>query len=69
MCYPGPFKFVQEGWNPGDVATFDTGVAHTFGNGGDTPAELLSIFGRPSERMTLRTSQVRVTAALPGDSE
>ncbi|MEI2650060.1 MAG: cupin domain-containing protein [Dermatophilaceae bacterium] len=55
--------------DPGDVATFDTGVAHTFGNGGDTPAELLSIFGRPSERMTLRTSQVRVTAALPGDSE
>ena len=40
---------------PGDVAAFDTKVPHWFGSTGDAPAEILSIFGRPGERMTIRT--------------
>jgi transcriptional regulator with XRE-family HTH domain len=40
---------------PGDVAEFDTDEPHWFGSTGDGPAEILSIFGRPGERMTLRT--------------
>jgi transcriptional regulator with XRE-family HTH domain len=40
---------------PGDVAEFDTRVPHWFGSTGDEPAEILSIFGRPGERMTVRT--------------
>ncbi len=39
----------------GDVAEFDTDEPHWFGSTGDGPAEILSIFGRPGERMTLRT--------------
>ena len=41
---------------PGEVASFDTRVPHWFGSTGDEPAEILSIFGRPGERMTLRTT-------------
>jgi len=41
---------------PGDVASFDTTVPHWFGSTGDEPAEILSIFGRPGERMTVRTA-------------
>jgi transcriptional regulator with XRE-family HTH domain len=40
---------------PGEVATFDTTVPHWFGSAGDAPAEILSIFGRPGEKMTVRT--------------
>ena len=40
---------------PGEVAAFDTKVPHWFGSTGDEPAEILSIFGRPGERMTVRT--------------
>jgi transcriptional regulator with XRE-family HTH domain len=40
---------------PGDVAAFDTRVAHWFGSTGDRPAEVLSIFQRPGERMNVRT--------------
>ncbi|MBA3907255.1 MAG: helix-turn-helix transcriptional regulator [Pseudonocardiales bacterium] len=40
---------------PGEVASFDTTVPHWFGSTGDEPAEILSIFGRPGERMTVRT--------------
>jgi transcriptional regulator with XRE-family HTH domain len=36
---------------PGEVATFDTQVPHWFGSTGSEPAEILSIFGRPGERM------------------
>jgi transcriptional regulator with XRE-family HTH domain len=39
---------------PGEVAAFDTRVPHWFGIAGDGPAEILSIFGRPGERMGLR---------------
>ncbi len=41
--------------DPGDVAEFDTQVPHWFGSAGEGPAEILSIFGRPGERMTVRT--------------
>jgi transcriptional regulator with XRE-family HTH domain len=40
---------------PGEVASFDTAVPHWFGSAGNEPAEILSIFGRPGERMTTRT--------------
>jgi transcriptional regulator with XRE-family HTH domain len=39
---------------PGEVVTFDTTVPHWFGSTGAEPAEMLSIFGRPGERMTVR---------------
>ena len=41
---------------PGEVASFDTTVPHWFGSTGDEPAEILSIFRRPGERMTVRTT-------------
>jgi transcriptional regulator with XRE-family HTH domain len=41
---------------PGEVTSFDTRVPHWFGSTGDQPAEILSIFGRPGERMKLRTT-------------
>ncbi|WP_255889915.1 helix-turn-helix domain-containing protein [Nocardioides astragali] len=40
---------------PGEVAEFDTRVPHWFGSTGETPAEMLSIFGRPGERMRHRS--------------
>jgi quercetin dioxygenase-like cupin family protein len=41
---------------PGEVASFDTKVPHWFGSTGDQPTEILSIFRRPGERMTVRTT-------------
>jgi transcriptional regulator with XRE-family HTH domain len=40
---------------PGEVAEFDTQVPHWFGSPGTEPAEILSIFARPGERMNVRT--------------
>jgi transcriptional regulator with XRE-family HTH domain len=40
---------------PGEVAEFDTQVPHWFGSTGDGPAEILSIFTRPGEHITVRT--------------
>ncbi len=40
--------------DPGDVVEFDTQVPHWFGSTGAGPAEILSIFGRPGERMRHR---------------
>ena len=37
----------------GEAAEFDTQVPHWFGSTGEGPAEVLSIFGRPGERMHL----------------
>ena len=37
----------------GEAAEFDTQVPHWFGSTGEGPAEVLSIFGRPGERMRL----------------
>jgi hypothetical protein len=45
----------------GEAAEFDTSVPHWFGSTGDGPAEVLSIFGRPGERMLVRTN------GRPGD--
>lgn len=46
-----------EDWvlGPGEVVEFDTQVPHWFGSTGQEPAEILSIFGRPGERMSVRT--------------
>ncbi|MFI5898455.1 cupin domain-containing protein, partial [Actinoplanes sp. NPDC051513] len=41
---------------PGEVAEFDTQVPHWFGSTGEEPTEILSIFGRPGERMNVRTT-------------
>jgi transcriptional regulator with XRE-family HTH domain len=38
----------------GEAAEFDTQVPHWFGSTGTGPAEVLSIFGRPGERMHVR---------------
>ncbi|WP_396125330.1 helix-turn-helix domain-containing protein [Arthrobacter sp. CJ23] len=38
----------------GEVAEFDTRVPHWFGNAGEQPAEVLSIFGGQGERMHVR---------------
>jgi len=38
---------------PGEVVSFDTATAHWFGSTGGEPAEVLSIFARPGERMTV----------------
>jgi transcriptional regulator with XRE-family HTH domain len=43
----------------GEAAEFDTQLPHWFGSTGEGPAEVLSIFGRPGERMHVR--------AQPGD--
>jgi transcriptional regulator with XRE-family HTH domain len=40
----------------GEAAEFDTQVPHWFGSTGQEPAEVLSIFGRPGERMLVRAS-------------
>ncbi len=40
----------------GEVAEFDTLVPHWFGSAGEGPAEVLSIFGRPGERMLVRAT-------------
>lgn len=56
----GRMRFIlgDQDWvlGPGEVAAFDTTVPHWFGSTGDQPAEILSIFGRPGERMTVRTT-------------
>jgi transcriptional regulator with XRE-family HTH domain len=41
----------------GEVAEFDTQVPHWFGSTGDEPAEVLSIFGRPGERMHVQAQR------------
>lgn len=38
----------------GDAIEFDTGLPHWFGSAGGEPAEVLSLFGRPGERMQAR---------------
>ncbi len=49
----------DEDWvlGPGEVAEFDTRVPHWFGSTGGEPAEILSIFARPGETMTVRTTR------------
>lgn len=50
---------------PGEVASFDTTVPHWFGSTGTEPVEILSIFGRPGEHMTVRTAEAPVADLSP----
>jgi transcriptional regulator with XRE-family HTH domain len=50
----------------GEAAEFDTQVAHWFGSTGEGPAEVLSIFGRPGERMLVRASGQDAGDDAPG---
>jgi transcriptional regulator with XRE-family HTH domain len=43
----------------GEAVEFDTRLPHWFGSSGDGPAEVLSIFGRPGERMHVLARQGR----------
>lgn len=49
----------EQDWilGPGEVVSFDTSEPHWFGSTGDEPAEILSIFARPGERMLERSTQ------------
>lgn len=50
----------------GEAAEFDTQLPHWFGSTGEGPAEVLSIFGRPGERMLVRAADAEPdTAADP----
>ena len=49
----------------GEAAEFDTQVPHWFGSTGDEPAEVLSIFGRPGERMLVRASDTATSEPPP----
>ena len=42
---------------PGQVAEFDTAEPHWFGSTGSGPAEILSLFARPGERMRVAPEQ------------
>lgn len=43
----------------GEVAEFDTHVAHWFGSADGRPAEVLSLFGRQGERSHVRTNRTQ----------
>lgn len=47
----------------GEAAEFDTQVPHWFGSTGEGPAEVLSIFGRPGERMHLHAQDAMMGPA------
>jgi transcriptional regulator with XRE-family HTH domain len=53
----------------GDAIEFDTAEPHWFGSADDQPAEVLSLFGRPGEKMRLRhgdqNGEPRVPAQRP----
>ena len=56
----GRMRLIQGGQDlvldVGEAAEFDTQVPHWFGSTGEGPAEVLSIFGRPGERMHQRVA-------------
>jgi hypothetical protein len=43
----------------GEAAEFDTQIPHWFGSTGEGAAEVLSIFGRPGERIVVRARSRR----------
>src|SRR3954466_14725023 len=51
----------------GEAAEFDTQLPHWFGSTGEGPAEVLSIFGRPGERMLVRAHAPSDRAAVHAD--
>ena len=57
----GRMRLIQGGQDlvleTGEAAEFDTQVPHWFGSTGEGPAEVLSIFGRPGERMHQRVGR------------
>jgi transcriptional regulator with XRE-family HTH domain len=59
----GHVRFVlgDQDWvsGAGEVVEFETRVPHWFGSTGEEPAEILSIFSRPGEQMTVRTPSDR----------
>ncbi|MFI8966913.1 helix-turn-helix domain-containing protein [Streptomyces sp. NPDC053493] len=52
--------------DPGEVAEFDTRVPHWFGSTGESPVEVLSLFGRQGERMHVRARPQRKAPASGG---
>jgi quercetin dioxygenase-like cupin family protein len=46
----------------GEAVEFETQLPHWFGSTGEGPAEVLSIFGRPGERMHVRAASRREDA-------
>jgi transcriptional regulator with XRE-family HTH domain len=54
----------------GEAIEFDTSVPHWFGSGGSRPAEVLSLFGRPGERIQIRDEgQQRTRSAAAGERD
>lgn len=49
----------------GEAAEFDTRVPHWFGSTGTEPAEVLSIFGRPGERIMVRDNDSQASPPRP----
>lgn len=49
----------------GEAAEFDTRVPHWFGSTGTEPAEVLSIFGRPGERIMVRDTDAEGSQPHP----
>ncbi|MER0449125.1 XRE family transcriptional regulator [Streptomyces sp. NPDC006711] len=49
----------------GEVAEFETRLPHWFGSAGESPVEVLSLFGRQGERMHVRAHPAR-PAPAPG---
>ncbi|MDQ1687737.1 MAG: hypothetical protein QOK42_712 [Frankiaceae bacterium] len=49
----------------GDVVEFDTAVPHWFGSDGKQSAEVLSVFGRPGERMHVHDASRAPAPATP----
>src|SRR3954447_4748091 len=52
---------------PGEAAEFDTQLPHWFGSTGEGAAEVLSIFGRPGERMLVHAHAPSDRAAVHAD--
>ncbi|MEU3372258.1 XRE family transcriptional regulator [Streptomyces sp. NPDC006660] len=50
----------------GEVAEFETRLPHWFGSAGESPVEVLSLFGRQGERMHVRAHPARPTPAPGG---
>ena len=49
----------------GEAAEFDTHIPHWFGNAGDTPVEILSLFGPQGERLHFRAQPRRRGGSTP----
>ncbi len=56
---------------PGKAAEFDTRLPHWFGGTGQSPAEILSLFGKQGERMHVRAKppSTRKTGATAEPSQ